>query len=467
MGLHHDDSLVSVSGEVMSRGVRSTGAYDAGKVRAQTSQLFADGASNFKGNSGLGNCCRFESYVTPGDRVVIKPNWVTHANQARQGLDCLVTHASVLEAAMDLVLSTRPSSLIVGDAPVQGCDLRRLMESAGYNRLKERYSSSEPIVSWRDFRRSTLSNVDGIWDRQENVRPLTDYVLFDLGEESLLEPISRDSEKFRVTMYNPDLMRETHAPGRHQYLIAREVIEASVILNLPKLKTHKKACLTGALKNLVGVNGNKDYLPHHRRGGSKTGGDCYEGGSRFKLAAECLGDAANRRGGMIAHLLRQTARGCYGVARLAGGDRNLEGSWYGNDTVWRMCLDLNRIVRYGKADGTMADQPQRSILTLTDAIIGGEAEGPLAPTPHPLGLLTFAVNPVAADYVHAHLMGLEWRSVPIVREAFGSFRYPLCSFKPEEVRVQFNRELFGQPWPLWNPTPFILPTGWQGRCERK
>ena len=85
---------------------------------------------------------------------------------------------------------------------------------------------------------------------------------------SLLEPIASDRRvDFRVTMYNPDLMRQTHGRGRHQYLIAREVIEADVVINVPKLKTHRKAGITGALKNLVGINGNKDYLPHHRLGG--------------------------------------------------------------------------------------------------------------------------------------------------------------------------------------------------------
>ena len=94
-----------------------------------------------------------------------------------------------------------------------------------------------------------------------------------------------------------------------------------LVVNLPKLKTHKKACVTGALKNLVGINGNKDYLPHHRLGGSRTGGDCYAGGNPFKLASEHISDASNRREGIPAYLLRQTSRSCYGLARLTGADK--------------------------------------------------------------------------------------------------------------------------------------------------
>jgi uncharacterized protein (DUF362 family) len=59
-------------------------------------------------------------------------------------------------------------------------------------------------------------------------------------------------------------MAKTHHPGVHQYLVAKEVIEADIIINLPKLKTHRKAGVTCALKNLIGINGNKEYLPHHR-----------------------------------------------------------------------------------------------------------------------------------------------------------------------------------------------------------
>ena len=405
-------------------------------------------------------------FINPGDRVTLKPNWVFHQNYAGQGLDCLVTHASVLDAVLEVVLRVRPSKVVVGDAPIQGCDLPKLMAAAGYGALKQHYAKAGDPIEWLDFRRTVLAKSKGGWDRQTGLRPLEDYVLYDLGVESLLEPIARDAERFRVTMYNPDLMRQTHAPGRHQYLVARAVIDADVVINLPKLKTHKKSCITGALKNLVGINGNKDYLPHHRRGGSRTGGDCYAGGNPLKLAAEHLSDAANRREGTVAHLLRQSMRVTSVLARLTGADNNLEGSWYGNDTIWRTCLDLNRILCYGRPDGTMSDQPQRRVLTLTDAIVCGEGEGPLAPTPHPLGMLTLSTNPVAAEYVHAHLMGFDWRKISLIREAFGQFKYPLCNFRPEDVEVQFEGRRLHQPWPSWNGRPFVPPAGWKGHCER-
>jgi uncharacterized protein (DUF362 family) len=404
----------------------------------------------------------FAGIITEGDRVAIKPNWVLHQNHSGRGLDCLVTNTSVLSAVLDGVLHAKPERVVVGDAPIQGCDLPQLMAATGILTLKDRFEAIHAPVTWKDFRRTVLDTTHAVWKRQTDLRPLDDYVLFDLAEESLLEPIVEDYERFRVTMYNPDLMQQTHAPGKHQYLVARDVIEADVVVNLPKLKTHKKAGITGALKNLVGINGNKDYLPHHRRGGTCYGGDCYAGGNPFKYLAETCVDSANRREGFAATFLRTCAAGSYMMSRITGSDNNLEGNWRGNDTIWRTCLDLNRILLYGRPDGTMADQPQRKVVSITDAIICGEGEGPLASTPRPLGFLSMALNSVAAEYVHAHLMQFDWRKVPIIREAFGHFRYPLCDFLPEDIEVELDGQRFAQPWPLWNSRPFIPAAGWRG-----
>jgi hypothetical protein len=267
-------------------------------------------------------------------------------------------------------------------------------------------------------------------------------------------------------MYNPDILVRHHGKGSHQYLIAREAIEADVVINLPKLKTHKKACLTGALKNLVGINGHKEYLPHHRKGGSMSGGDCYRGRSFLKRASEECLDLANRTSRRAS--VRLLAKASELLARLSarlGDDDNLEGAWYGNDTIWRTCLDLQRVLRYGRPDGTLAEEPQRTVIHITDAIIAGEGDGPLAPDPVPAGVLTGALNPAAADLVHARLMGFDYRKIPIVSNAFGRFSMPIAAFDPGEVRVReggSDLELGRLPAPV---AAFRPPAGWKGHCE--
>jgi len=405
--------------------------------------------------------------VRPGERVLVKPNWVRHALQGLSSIECLVTHTSVLAGVLHYLVKARPSQIVVGDAPIQGCDFERLRQQCRIDELKRHFEGCGVPIEIADFR---LVKRQMWWDGavKSEGRGESDYYLFDLGRESALEPITSASADFRVTMYPPPAMRQTHAPGQHCYLIAREAIDADVIFSVPKLKTHKKAGITGALKNMVGVNGHKSYLPHHRRGGSAQGGDCYEGYSLLKHMAESLYDAANSATSRIAAPVLMSAATATGkVSRWIAADSNLEGSWYGNDTVWRMCLDLQQIVHYGMAGGVLSEMPQRRVITITDAIIAGEGEGPMDPAPVPLGLLTLAGNVAAAEWLHARLMGFDPATIPLTREAFRLRQRPLAAFGPDQVtlnldgRVVEPAEIAGQFAYTFRPS-----AGWIGRCER-
>jgi uncharacterized protein (DUF362 family) len=407
------------------------------------------------------------TFVCADSRIVLKPNWVLHWNKSGAGMDCLVTHATVIEAALEYVALAHPGSVVVGDAPVQGCNFGELRRICEIDAMVERFRSRGMDLSICDFRRTVLPGGELGGARIEGRRGLEHFVLFNLKGESLLEPLAPQAKKFRVTMYNPDLMHRTHGPGHHEYLVAREIIEADTILNLPKLKSHKKACVTGALKNMVGINGHKEYLPHHRKGGGASGGDCYEGASLLKSGAETLLDAANRLDpGRRQALLSKSA---YIMSRLAvalGHDRNMEGSWYGNDTIWRTCLDLQRITKYGCLDGTLADEPQRQVISITDGLIAGEGDGPMQPTPVPSGYLTGAVNPAAAEWVHARLMGFDPQKIPLIREAFSNFSHALADYPPSEVHLRSKEADLSETeiFPIGGRA-FTPAGGWKGHCE--
>jgi hypothetical protein len=355
---------------------------------------------------------------------------------------------------------------VIADAPIQGCDFRALCDRLGVESLFSRASVAGLHLDVTDLRQiiregeslHSLSNV--------SARTASDYVLFDLKEDSELEPIT-GRDRFRVTMYNPDELQQSHYSGHHNYLIAREVLDADVVINLPKLKTHKKAGLTGALKNVVGINGLKNYLPHHRYGGSANGGDCYEGRSLIKSLIELSLDATNRAQRTFSK--RTFALGVrlgHFIGRLSNLDGNLEGAWHGNDTVWRMCLDLQRILHFGRLDGSLSTTSQRRVLTITDAIVAGEGDGPLAPSPVFLGLLTMAESTAAADWVHALMMGLDPRRIPLIREAFSTRSLRLVDFEPDQITVSMNGQLM-TPFEAASEFgyPFLAPEGWRGHCE--
>ncbi|HEX8185823.1 MAG TPA: hypothetical protein VF747_13750, partial [Blastocatellia bacterium] len=112
-----------------------------------------------------------------------------------------------------------------------------------------------------------------------------------------------------------------------------------------------------------------------------------------------------------------------------------EGSWSGNDTIWRTCLDLNRILLYGRSDRTLADEPQRRVIHLVDAVIAGQGNGPLSPEPLPMKLVVAGQNAAAVDWVGAMLLGYDPERIPIVRNAFDDFGWPLTGFAPGDIRL--------------------------------
>jgi uncharacterized protein (DUF362 family) len=403
----------------------------------------------------------FGGVIWPEARVLVKPNFVLHENEGAWGMEPMVTHPSLIRAVVEAALQTGAEEVLVGDAPVQRCDFDQLLrvtkldEWAGQLTTRDRR-----FKGICDFRRTTCVVNGGVRVAAENKIPLEQFVLFDVGSDSLLEPVSNAGNPFRVTCYDPRLMAKTHAPGRHQYLVAKEVMEADVIINLPKLKTHKKTGITCALKNLIGINGNKEYLPHHRVGGSKVEGDCYPGAPITKRALEYTLDQQNMANSLAANKLwNQVATNLQRVLRLSGDELGVEGSWSGNDTIWRTCLDLNRILLYGRSDGQLAERPQRLVLHIADAVIAGQGDGPLAPQPLGLGVIFAGRNAAALDYVGAQLLGYNPERLPVVREAFGKFRWPLTSFTPDDMTLL--GDLDNEGLVTKTSEPIIYPVGWR------
>lgn len=408
------------------------------------------------------------AFVEPGGRIALKPNWVNHWNASGESMQCLITQTGVIEAVALYAAKTNPAEVVIGDAPIQGCDFERLRADQQVDAMAERLAAAGVPIRVADFRRTVLMGTKVGAERREAVQGEDNFVEADLGSESLLEPISGDSKRFRVAMYNPERMTRQHSPGRHRYLIARDILAADLVISLPKLKTHKKAGVTGALKNLVGINGNKEYLPHYRIGGEGRGGDSFAGGSAAKATAERIHDWANRR--EQADSLQRFADRSGSIlqridARLRGDD-SYEGSWHGNDTVWRMCLDLQRALLYARLDGTFADTRQRRVIAITDAIIGGQGDGPLANRPIETGFLTGGASMPEIEALHCRLMGFDPERIAIVREAFGRFRWPLTdgSMADARLRSDSGETMLGEVGPHRGRT-FEAASGWRRHCE--
>ena len=162
--------------------------------------------------------------------------------------------------------------------PLQSADFAKIITRTGLREVcddvSERWHVPVRLMDFR-LRSVTLDVSHRVTHRQDHSGDPNGYIPVNLGNKSLLQPISMFSERFRVTNYDSKEMIKHHREGHHEYLIPRTVINADVVINLPKLKTHRKVGLTGALKNMVGINGHKDWLPHHRYGSLPEGGDEY------------------------------------------------------------------------------------------------------------------------------------------------------------------------------------------------
>ena len=366
-----------------------------------------------------------------GKRILLKPNWVKHNSLPDDDI-CLRTNDGFLVAALEVILSKKPKQVTIGDAPLQGCHWDKMISNSLISAVKNLSKKHNIPVNIKDFRRVTFDPSQNNPVRERN--PIDDYLIFDVGPESFLEPLSLvNKNPFRVTYYNPDKLAETHKPGVHKYCITKEIFNADVIISLPKVKTHQKAGITAALKNLVGVNGDKDYLPHHRLGGTGFGGDCYPGRNFLRYVAELILDKANRNQGNWKYKLFYRFSSLIWRLSWPGKEHYLGAGWFGNDTTWRMVLDLNIIAEYGTPDGKIAKEPQRTLYSLCDGIIGGQGDGPLKPQPHPLGLVSFTNQSGMNDIAMATLMGFDPKRIPLLVNAL-----KLVSAK--NVKIILNNE---------------------------
>jgi uncharacterized protein (DUF362 family) len=416
--------------------------------------------------------------VARGGSVVLKPNFIRHWNPNPAGsVESLVTHGSLLRAVADYAfLAVGPGgSVTIAEAPQHDCDWERIRSLAGLDALERFYGSRLGVeLGVVDLRREAVAYRDGtVVERRALPGDPLGYRLLDLGARSHFSGSGLDPRRFRGADYDPVPTEQHHSGGHNAYLLSRTVLGADLVVNLPKLKTHKKTGVTLALKNLVGMCGDKNLLPHHCAGPPSAGGDEFPGEGWLDRGRSLAADRARRwlaRGRAIG--LVRAARRIEGALR---GDAFVRaGNWHGNRTTWRMCLDLNRCLYYSDAGGERLDAPApvRRVLTLLDGVVAGEGEGPLAPRDRPLGAVLASLDPIALDLLALRLMGFDEQRIPKVREAMRDreLRFTAVS-SPEDVEVaevaEDGRTLRSAGLEEYRARePFLAHPGWRGQVEQ-
>lgn len=424
--------------------LRDEGTHGANPCYAAMRRFFALAGFDAQ-NFGSAQWNPLGELIRPGDTVAIKPNLVLHYNHTGGPLECVVTHASLIRAMVDYVLIALRGSgaVIIGDAPLQSANFEQVCTLSGLKDVLAFYQRYAPVsVELIDFRcqHARMHDRLGVLGVEPAAGDPRGYAAVDFGKRSMLASTDNRFGDYRVTNYDPEHMLLHHNRVKHEYLIAGSILHANVVISMPKMKTHRKVGITGALKNCVGINGHKDWLPHHTKGSSKQGGDEYAHPSVFKAAYGTLVESQDlARSRAAKELLRVGCGVLHRASEVLAEDPFFEGSWWGNDTLWRTVLDLNRALLYADRGGVLHNQPQRRVFFLTDGIIAGEGEGPVNPDPKPIGVLLGGCSAAVVDAVMARVMGFDFRKIPCVREAFHITELPLTETLPDEIDIISNR----------------------------
>jgi uncharacterized protein (DUF362 family) len=409
--------------------------------------------------------------IRPGDNVLIKPNLVLHYNLGGNETDQLLTHGSIIRAVVDYVYIALKGqgSMTIGDAPLQEADFNIITKIVGLDKILDFYNKNSIMkINLVDFRlEKGIVDSFGIIKKEKNEGDTTGFTSIDLKGNSELFEIIDDYNKFRVTNYDKNKMPEHHNKINNEYLISNSVLDADVIINLPKLKSHRKAGMTCALKNLVGINGSKDWLPHHRFGSKEEGGDEYLYKSfRKKLLTrlnEKMDCSTNRLYFLLLRMLHFSIRMTRFI--IPYKETYFEGSWYGNDTLARTIIDLNKLIMYADKKGILREELQRKMFIIVDGIIAGEGEGPLEPNSKKLGLLVAGDNPVAVDLVCSRIIGFDYQKIPTFRYALNAKKYVLFNGKISEIKIISDKcNEFGDLYDILNCN-LIPAKGWRGHIE--
>jgi uncharacterized protein (DUF362 family) len=413
----------------------------------------------------------FAGIVQPGDTVVLKPNLVfDRVSDPRATL----TNGWFIKAVCDLALDALAGRgrLIIADVPLQGARFERVIQQNQLDQVMLEYQREGAPVELRDLRQEFLEvGEDGIY---RGLRPLSGdplgYCVVNLGEASELEELGQYRSQFAVGDYDKDSTTTYHmSSARNEYLIPRTILSADVLINLPKFKTHKKSGITCALKNLVGTCGHKSYLPHFREGRPRNGGDEFAIDHPIKELQRNTIDRLKTTNALLYRSVRAVGRL---VLRLvaAGSPSDLRrvmgGSWFGNDTLWRTILDLNKVARYVDKEGRLRETPQRRYLCVVDGVYGGENDGPILPSVRHDGVLMASRNPVLIDLVTCLLMGLDPEGIKQVRQAFEIQRFPLINRPYEDVMEHLRECIHHDSWPLPD-LGYRLAEGWEGHVPRR
>tara|TARA_Y100000114_G_C11758914_1_gene328420 strand:+ start:1250 stop:2716 length:1467 start_codon:yes stop_codon:yes gene_type:complete len=360
--------------------------------------------------------------IKPGMKVIIKPNFVLSRHYEGKEYYSIVTHPSVLRAILDycVIALEGQGSCWIADAPQYNCNFEELKEKTNIHKVVEYVNSNTTadvqLVDLRDY-----------WSAGKHFPSLKQDLKGDPKGSQIVElnEISElydkcNHKKLYGAVYDRNETISNHNGKTHRYCVSKSILDADVVISVPKMKIHKKVGVTLNAKNLVGINTNKNYLVHYTLTPPSKGGDQYPDNllkphEKFLISLERW---------MYDHLLAPDIRILEYIHRSIYWLHNNTtkklgfkvkeekrwqdaGNWYGNDSCWRMTVDLMKILFYSDVDGKITKQKQRKTFSFIDGVIGGDGRGPLDPDPVDSKMIIASECLLSCDIATSRLMGID------------------------------------------------------------
>ena len=420
-----------------------------------------------------------KQYIKRGAKVIIKPNWVFDISQ--YDINALITHMSVIRPILDYAFLAcgKKGRIDILESPIENTDWDRLHSITKAPETVAFLKKKGVTITLQDIRtecfvEKDVFNILGwrlkFFYRKKRPGTKRGYVNIDIGKKSALHDIGNKVHMMRgIQHWAAKDVQNAHSETRHLYKIPKEILEADCFINIPKLKTHRKAGVTLTLKNLVGMADKKVWLPHFIEGTPQDGGD--EAPSKRQWHVKLIDELS------IIHFFKKFGFSFRppGVEKLWRKKieedllelRNVrQANWHGGDTVWRMVYDLNMILFHADEKGKLHSKQQRNYFSIIDGVISGEKFGPLDSVPKKTGVVIAGDDPVLVELIGTRLMGFDENKIKTITNV-SKAAYSFGSANLSDVTIASNKE----KWKQLLTTPksvaftFIPAPGWQGHIE--
>ena len=423
--------------------------------------------------------------IKPGMTVVLKPNFVRSRHYGGKDPFGMITHPSVLRAIADYcrIALKETGRIVVADAPNFDADFEELLELTKLPVVADFYAAesgpSFEIYDLRDYWGKTRVPFLETRHMASCQRKLPGdpegNLVVNLREKSALYNHPHP-ERFYGAVFDRQETIRHHSGERQEYEVARTVMNADVVISVPKMKVHKRSGVTLNIKGLVGICTNKNFLVHYILGEPRDGGDQVPNDFLSAKEGKVVRFERWMYDNFLSHRsipLEMAHRFIFGVFYLKVGQRLgfkvpkekrifEPGNWYGNDSTWRMATDLLKVIYFADREGNLHNRIQRKLFSIVDGIVGGENKGPMLPDPKPASVLVGGESYLAVDLVTTRLMGFDPQKLNVYRYLLqdDQFDYDIDDYEDIEIvsdnpawqaclSDKVNSFLSFKPYPSW------------------